>query len=134
MKLAEPATWSKFARGSITFAPNCPISSENSNRGKRIIGYGSVRQGQHAAQHLRLGTSELDYIIDNTPFKQNKVTPFHRCPSLSRSIAARPAELRIVARLENLHRKYFAANRNIQKRGGRFRHANPEPKIVSYPA
>ena len=67
--------------------------------GKRIIGYGASAKGNTLLNTCGISTKELDYIIDNTPFKQGKIAPGSwipvrpptRNPVSGRTTAVRPA-------------------------------------------
>ena len=99
-------------------------------QGKRIIGYGASAKGNTLLNTCGLSTKELDYIIDNTPFKQNKIAPGSWIP-------VRPPEMLLKDQPDyalllawNFAPEIIKRETEFQKRGGRFIVPIPEPKIV----
>ena len=77
-----------------------------------------------------LGTKELDYIIDNTPFKQDKIAPGSWLP-------IRPPEMLLKDQPDyalllawNFAPEIVKRETEFQKRGGRFIVPIPEPHIM----
>lgn len=54
--------------------------------GKKIAGYGAAAKGFSLLQLAGI-TTELDYFVDDSPAKQNKLTPVHHIPVISRKEA-----------------------------------------------
>ncbi|HEY0454809.1 MAG TPA: class I SAM-dependent methyltransferase, partial [Verrucomicrobiae bacterium] len=76
LKLSEPQTWGDFASRVRHIQTELPkLLRQLKTQGKRIIGYGASAKGNTLLNTCGITTKELDYIIDNTPFKQNKVAP-----------------------------------------------------------
>lgn len=133
MKLAEPATWAAFAQRVEHIRTGLPaLLRQLKAQGKRIIGYGASAKGNTLLNTCGLGTKELDYVIDNTPFKQNKVAPGSWIP-------IRPPELLLKDQPDyalllawNFAPEILRRESEFQKRGGRFILPIPEPKIVSF--
>lgn len=48
--------------------------------GNRIVGYGAAAKGNTLLNYCRIGPDHLDYIVDNTPFKQGRYTPGMHIP------------------------------------------------------
>jgi C-methyltransferase C-terminal domain/Putative zinc binding domain/Methyltransferase domain len=134
MKLAEPSTWMKFAERVNHIRTELPVLIRQlKSQGKRIIGYGASAKGNTLLNTCGLGTKELDYIIDNTPFKQNKVAPGSWLP-------IRPPETLLKEQPDyalllawNFAPEIIRRETEFQKRGGRFITPIPEPKIVPFP-
>jgi len=102
------------------------------SQGKRIIGYGASAKGNTLLNTCGLTNKEVDYIIDNTPFKQNKITPGSWIP-------VRPPETLIADHTDyalllawNFAKEIIGRETEYQKRGGRFIVPIPEPKIIEY--
>jgi novobiocin biosynthesis protein NovU/D-mycarose 3-C-methyltransferase len=100
-------------------------------QGKRLIGYGASAKGNTLLNTCGIGTKELDYIIDNTPFKQNKIAPGSWIP-------VRPPELLLQDQPDyalllawNFAPEIVKRETEFQKRGGRFIVPIPEPKILA---
>ena len=131
MRLAEPATWEAFAQRVHHIRTELPaLLRKLKAQGKRIIGYGASAKGNTLLNTCGIGTKELDYIIDNTPFKQNKVAPGSWIP-------VRPPELLLKDQPDyalllawNFAPEILKRETEFQKRGGRFIVPIPEPKIV----
>jgi len=101
---------------------------------KRIIGYGASAKGNTLLNTCGITTKELDYIIDNTPFKQGKIAPGSFIP-------VRPPELLLKDQPDyalllawNFAPEIIKRETEYQQRGGRFIVPIPEPKIVPFPA
>lgn len=135
MKLAEPTTWRKFTERVDRVRTQLPILLRRlKSQGKRIIGYGASAKGNTLLNTCGLGTKELDYIIDNTPFKQDKVAPGSWLP-------IRPPEALLKEQPDfalllawNFAPEIVGRETEYQKRGGRFIVPIPEPKIVEFAA
>jgi hypothetical protein len=131
MRLAEPATWEAFAHRVNHIRTELPaLLRKLKSQGKRIIGYGASAKGNTLLNTCGLGTKELDYIIDNTPFKQNKIAPGSWLP-------IRPPEMLLKDQPDyalllawNFAPEIIMRESEYQKRGGRFIVPIPEPKIV----
>lgn len=99
-------------------------------QGKRIIGYGASAKGNTLLNTCGIGTQELDYIIDNTPFKQNKIAPGTWVPVRppERLLADQPDYALLLA--WNFAPEIIKREKEYQQRGGRFIVPIPEPKII----
>ena len=133
MRLSEPATWEGFAQCVSHIRTELPILLRKlKSEGKRIIGYGASAKGNTLLNTCGITTRELDYIIDNTPFKQNKIAPGSWIP-------VRPPEMLLKEQPDyalllawNFAPEIIARETEFQKRGGRFIVPIPEPKIVDF--
>jgi novobiocin biosynthesis protein NovU/D-mycarose 3-C-methyltransferase len=131
LRLADPATWADFARRVAHIRTELPaLLRRLKGQGKRIIGYGASAKGNTLLNTCGLGTKELDYIIDNTPFKQNKIAPGSWLP-------VRPPECLLADQPDyalllawNFAPEIIKREKEYQERGGRFIVPIPEPKIV----
>jgi len=133
MKLAEPATWEAFARRVNHIRTELPaLLRKLKAQGKRIIGYGASAKGNTLLNTCGITTKELDYIIDNTPFKQNKIAPGSWVP-------VRPPEMLLKDQPDyalllawNFAPEIIKRETEFQKRGGRFIVPIPEPKVIEF--
>jgi novobiocin biosynthesis protein NovU/D-mycarose 3-C-methyltransferase len=133
MRLAEPATWEAFVRRVSHIRAELPaLLRRLKAQGKRIIGYGASAKGNTLLNTCGITTKELDYIIDNTPFKQNKIAPGSWIP-------VRPPEMLLKDQPDyalllawNFAPEIIKRETEFQKRGGRFIVPIPEPKIVDF--
>lgn len=51
--------------------------------GKTIAGYGAPARGNTLLNYCKIGTGVLDYIVDDSPLRQNKFTPGTHIPIIS---------------------------------------------------
>ena len=131
MRLAEPATWVAFAQHVQHIRTELPaLLRKLKVQGKRIIGYGASAKGNTLLNTCGITTQELDYIIDNTPFKQNKIAPGSWIP-------VRPPEMLLKDQPDyalllawNFAPEIIKREAEFQQRGGRFIVPIPEPKII----
>jgi novobiocin biosynthesis protein NovU/D-mycarose 3-C-methyltransferase len=134
MRLADPVTWEAFAQRVNHIRTELPaLLRKLRSQGKRIIGYGASAKGNTLLNTCGITTKELDYIIDNTPFKQNKIAPGSWIP-------VRPPEMLLKDQPDyalllawNFAPEIIKRETEFQKRGGRFILPVPEPKIVPLP-
>lgn len=132
LRLAEPATWVEFARRVARIRSELPaLLRRLKAEGKRIIGYGASAKGNTLLNTCGIGTGELDYIIDNTPFKQDKIAPGSWLPVRppERLLADQPDYALLLA--WNFAPEIIRRETEYQQRGGRFIVPIPEPKIIS---
>jgi hypothetical protein len=104
------------------------------SQGKRLIGYGASAKGNTLLNTCGLSAKELDYIIDNTPFKQNKVAPGSWVPVRPPETLLREQPDFALLLAWNFAPEIVGRETEYQKRGGRFIVPIPEPKIVEFPA
>ena len=131
-RLIEPATWEAFAQRVEHIRTELPAMLRKlKSQGKRIIGYGASAKGNTLLNTCGITTDELDYIIDNTPFKQGKIAP-------GSWLAVRPPELLLQDQPDyalllawNFAPEIIKRETEFQKRGGRFILPIPEPKVVT---
>jgi hypothetical protein len=129
--LGEPATWKVFADRVNRIRTELPALVRHlKGEGKRIIGYGASAKGNTLLNTCGLGTAEMDYIIDNTPFKQNKLAPGSWLP-------IRPPETLLQDQPDyalilawNFAPEIVRREAEYQKRGGRFILPIPESLVM----
>ncbi|HUA38936.1 MAG TPA: class I SAM-dependent methyltransferase [Candidatus Sulfopaludibacter sp.] len=134
MKLTEAATWKTFTERVDYIRSELPaLVRKLKSQDKRIIGYGASAKGNTLLNTCGLGIREMDYIIDNTPFKQNKVAPGSWLP-------IRPPESLLKEQPDfalllawNFAPEIIGREAEYQKRGGRFIVPIPKPEIVGFP-
>jgi novobiocin biosynthesis protein NovU/D-mycarose 3-C-methyltransferase len=135
MKLAEPDTWRRFTEKVEHIRTGLPaLIRRLKSQGKRIIGYGASAKGNTLLNTCGLGTKELDYIIDNTPFKQDKVAPGSWLPIRSPEVLLQEQPDFALLLAWNFAPEIIGRETEYQKRGGRFIVPIPEPKIMEFPA
>ena len=135
LALIDPAAWGPFAERVAHIRSELPaLIRKLKSEGKRIIGYGASAKGNTLLNTCGLTKRELDYIIDNTPFKQNKVAPGSGIPvnPPEKLLADQPDYALLLA--WNFAKEIVGRETEFQKRGGKFIVPIPEPKIVPFPA
>ena len=134
LKLIDPAAWRPFADRVARIRSELPaLIRKLKSEGKRVIGYGASAKGNTLLNTCGLTRRELDYIIDNTPFKQNKIAPgsgIPVCPP-EKLLADQPDYALLLA--WNFAKEIVGRETEYQKRGGQFIVPIPEPKIVPFP-
>lgn len=133
LKLAEPETWQPFVQRVQSIREELPrLVRKLKAEGKRVIGYGASAKGNTLLNTCGLTEKDLDYIIDNTPFKQGKVAPGSWIP-------VRPPETLLQDQPDyalllawNFAPEIVGRELAYQEKGGRFIVPIPEPRIVEF--
>ncbi len=98
-------------------------------KNKKIVGYGAPAKGNTLLNYFKIGTDTLDYIVDDSPFKQGLYTPGTHIPVVSAQKLKedKPDYILILAWnfAKPIMDKYFW----FEKEGGRFIIPVPTPKI-----
>jgi hypothetical protein len=134
MKLGQREAWKPFVDRVQHVRRELPALVRGLRaQGKRVIGYGASAKGNTLLNTSGLTNKDLDYIIDNTPFKQNKVAPGSWLPIRAPEglLRDRPDYALILA--WNFAPEIVGRETEYQQRGGRFILPIPEPKIIHYP-
>ena len=134
LKLGDPVTWKGFARRVGEVRRQLPeLIRGLKKQGKRVIGYGASAKGNTLLNTSGMTAQDLDYIIDNTPFKQGKLAPGSWIPVRAPEalLADQPDYALLLA--WNFAPEIVARETEYQKRGGRFIVPIPEPRIVEFP-
>jgi ABC-type Fe3+-hydroxamate transport system substrate-binding protein len=53
------------------------------NDGKKIVGYGAPAKGNTLLNYFEIGSDLLDYVVDDSPWKQGLLTPGKHIPVVS---------------------------------------------------
>ena len=135
MKLGTADSWRPFVERVEHIRSELPgLIRKLCAGGKRVIGYGASAKGNTLLNTCGLTTKDLDYIIDNTPFKQNKVAPGSWLPIRPPEWLMRDKPDYALILAWNFAPEILRRETDYQKNGGRFILPIPEPKIVEYPA
>ena len=133
MRLADPVTWEIFARRVARIRAELPaLLRDLKAQGKSIIGYGASAKGNTLLNTCGITTKDLDYIIDNTPFKQNKIAPGSWIPVRPPEMLLKDQPNYALLLAWNFAPEIIKRETEFQKRGGRFIVPIPEPKIVDF--
>jgi novobiocin biosynthesis protein NovU/D-mycarose 3-C-methyltransferase len=133
LKLGEAASWEPFVERVQSIRNELPkLIRRLRAEDKRVIGYGASAKGNTLLNTCGLTTKDLDYIIDNTPFKQDKIAPGSWLPIRPPDwlLRDRPDFALILA--WNFAPEIIRREAEYQKSGGRFILPIPEPRMVEY--
>lgn len=79
--LSEASTYVEFAKKiEQNKAKLKELLKELKSKGKRIVGYGAPAKGNTLLNSFQIGTGFLDYIVDDSPWKQGLYTPGTHIP------------------------------------------------------
>jgi novobiocin biosynthesis protein NovU/D-mycarose 3-C-methyltransferase len=133
LRLIEPTTWKNFAARVERIRAELPtLIRKLKSQGKRIIGYGASAKGNTLLNTCGLTNKELDYVIDNTPFKQNKITPGSWIPVRPPEILLKDQPDYALLLAWNFASEIIRREIEYQKRGGRFIVPIPEPVVIDF--
>jgi len=134
MKLGQTEAWKPFVERVQRVRRELPALVRGLRaQGKRVIGYGASAKGNTLLNTSGLTNKDLDYIIDNTPFKQNKVAPGSWLPIRAPEWLLRDQPDYALILAWNFAPEIIGRETEYQQRGGRFILPIPEPKIIHYP-
>lgn len=131
LKLSSISTYQKFAqkiyRNKIRLIK---ILTDLKVKGKKIAGYGAPAKGNTLLNFFGIGKETLDFIVDDSPWKQGLYTPGKRIPVVSSAelYKKRPDYVLILA--WNFAQPIMKNHTRFAEKGGRFIIPVPRPKIV----
>lgn len=98
--------------------------------GKTIIGYGAPAKGNTLLNYFKIGPKILDYIVDDSKYKQGLFTPGMHIPvvELSKIQEVRPDYILILA--WNFAQPIMEKLQGYEKYGGKFIIPVPNPAII----
>jgi len=96
---------------------------------KRIIGYGAPAKGNTLLNYFKIGTDLLDYIVDDSPFKQGLYTPGTHIPVVPAQKLKEDKPDYILILAWNFAKPIIEKYSWFEKDGGRFIIPVPTPKI-----
>ncbi len=131
--LADPRTWKPFAQRVRHVQAELPaLIRRLRSDGRRVIGYGASAKGNTLLNTCGLTHRDIDYIIDNTPFKQNKVAPGSWIPIRPPEWLLRDQPDFALILAWNFAAEIIQRETAYQRAGGRFILPLPEPKVVEW--
>ncbi len=132
--ISSPKAWEPFAARVANIRQELPrLVRELRKQGERVIGYGAAAKGNTLINTCGLTADDLDYVIDNTSFKQGKLTPGARIPIVppQRLLQDQPDYALLLA--WNYADEIVGREQEFQQRGGRFIRPIPKPQIIDFP-
>lgn len=99
-------------------------------KGKRIAGYGASAKGNTLLNFFNIGTEILDYIIDDSPWKQGLYTPGKRIPVVSSKKMYEDRTDYILILAWNFADSIIETHKKYKNMGGKFIIPVPKPQII----
>lgn len=99
-------------------------------KNKKIAGYGAPAKGNTLLNYFKIGSDLLDYIIDDSPFKQGLYTPGTHIPVYSAQKIKEDKPDYILILAWNFAKPIMKKYSWFEKEGGRFIIPVPTPKII----
>ena len=131
--LSHAGCWHEFSNRVNHVRSTLPaLIRDLRSQGKCVIGYGASAKGNTLLNCCGLTADDLDYIIDNTPFKQGKLAPGSEIPIRPPQalLAGRPDFALLLA--WNFADEIISREEEYQRRGGRFIIPIPTPRVVEF--
>lgn len=101
------------------------------SNGHTIAAYGASAKGNVLLNYCRLDHTLIDYVVDDTPAKQNKLYPGVHIPIVPRStLAARPPKYLLLLAW-NFAQELMANTRSFSQAGGRYLVPIPSLQVVA---
>ncbi len=98
-------------------------------KNKKIVGYGAPAKGNTLLNYFKIGIDMLDYIVDDSPFKQGLYTPGTHIPVVSSNKLKEENPDYILILAWNFAKSIMHKYSWFEKNGGRFIIPAPTPKI-----
>jgi len=99
-------------------------------QGCKIVGYGAAAKGNTLLNYCKIGTDILDYVVDNTPFKQGLYTPgMHISVAPPDRILQDVPDYALLLAWNYLD-EILEKEQKYRELGGKFIVPIPEPRIV----
>ncbi len=122
----------------INFSKNIEKNKQNltellkelKSQGKRIIGYGAPAKGNTLLNYFKIGPELLDYVVDDSPWKQGLYTPGMRLLVVSSEEISKNKPDYILILAWNFAGPIMEKYSRFHKEGGKFIIPVPEPKII----
>lgn len=97
---------------------------------KKIIGYGAPAKGNTLLNYFSIGQEFLDYIVDDSSWKQGLYSPGKRIPVVSPKVLAQDKVDYVLILAWNFAESIMANNKEFVRKGGKFIVPVPEPVII----
>lgn len=99
-------------------------------KGFKIAGYGAPAKGNTLLNFFAIGQEILDYIVDDSSWKQGLYSPGRRIPVISsKEMYKNPPDYLLILAW-NFAESIMENNKEFKNRGGHFIVPVPEPKII----
>ncbi len=99
-------------------------------QGKSIAGYGAPAKGNTLLNYFGIGTDYIDYIVDDSPFKQGLFTPGRHIPVFAPDVLNKENPDFIIILAWNFAGPIMTKLKRLRERGIKFIIPVPRPKIL----
>jgi hypothetical protein len=124
----KPEIYNLVANKVIEFKKNLRILIEEEKRNKgKLIGLGAPARGVVILNYCKLGTEDIEYIVDDTPLKQGRLTPGVHIPVKSFESIGFNKEKRTFILLSWNYRESYL--KRLKEKFSSFRLIIPFPKL-----
>jgi len=98
--------------------------------GKKIVGYGAPAKGNTMLNYFNIGRDSLDYIVDDSQWKQGLYSPGKRIPVKDFAFFSKDRVDYLLILAWNFAESIIEKNQSFAKKGGKFIVPVPRPKIT----
>ena len=98
-------------------------------KGKSIVGYGAPAKGNTLLNYFNIGSETLEYIVDDSSWKQGLYSPGKRLPIKDFSSLNKDKFDYMLILAWNFAESIIAKNKNFSEKGGKFIIPVPRPTI-----
>lgn len=131
MKLKNIATYLEYAQRVYENKVKLLLLLEKIKaQGKTIAAYGAPGKGNTLLNFFSIGLETLDFVIDDSTFKQGLYTPGKHIPVVSSKLLYEKKPDYVLILAWNFAESIIEIHKNYQKNGGKFIIPVPKPKIV----
>ncbi len=131
MGLGQEGTFFKFASEVVAKRDKIiEIVKNLKAEGKRIIGYGASGRASVHLNFCKLGPKEIDYVVDMSPERQNRLIPGMHIPIIRPEILEKDSPDYAILFAYNYEKEVLRKEREFIKRGGKFIIPIPNVRIV----
>ncbi|EKD87572.1 MAG: hypothetical protein ACD_36C00018G0001 [uncultured bacterium] len=100
------------------------------HQGKSIAGYGAPAKGNTLLNYFGIGTDYINYIIDDSPYKQGLYSPGKHIPVVASAMLAKQKPDYLLLLAWNFAKPIMEKLQDYQHQGGKFIVPVPRPKTV----
>lgn len=131
MGLDQEETFFKFASEVISKRDEITKTVKGLKaKGKKIIGYGASGRASVHLNFCNLGPKEIDYIVDMSPERQNRLMPGTHIPIISPEVLKKDNPDYAILFAYNYEKEILGKEREFIERGGKFIIPIPDVRIV----
>ena len=131
MKLYDGQTYSLFAKKILeNKARLVGLLARLKSRGATIAGYGAPAKGNTLLNYFGIGKEVLDFIVDDSPWKQNLFTPGTHIPVVSSEMLYKKKTDYLLILAWNFAPSIIHMHKRYHEDGGRFIVPVPRPRIL----